>query len=77
MKPFLARSAPGYPTYYIEKHSDLLEKRLTLSGVGAKIRSNIRVGNHVVIGANVVDVKDLPDDVFAGGVPAVVIRKLN
>ena len=77
MNSYLARSAPGYPTCYIEKYGDLLEKRLTLTGVGAKIRKNIRVGNHVVIGANVVDVKDLPDDVFAGGVPAVVIGKLN
>ena len=52
-------------------------KRLTLSGVGAKIPRHIRVKNYVVIGANVVDVKDLPDDVFAGGVPAVVVRKLH
>ncbi|HXH02186.1 MAG TPA: serine acetyltransferase [Candidatus Competibacteraceae bacterium] len=39
-------------------------------GAGAKIIGRIRVGNDVVIGANAVVVKDVPDGMLAVGVPA-------
>jgi len=41
-------------------------------GVGAKVLGRIRIGNNVVIGANAVVVRDVPDDSIAVGVPAVV-----
>jgi serine O-acetyltransferase len=41
-------------------------------GVGAKILGHIKVGNHVVIGANAVVICDVPDDSIAVGVPAVI-----
>ena len=41
-------------------------------GAGAKVLGRIRVGNNVVIGANAVVTRDVPDDCIAVGVPAVV-----
>lgn len=41
-------------------------------GAGAKILGSIRIGEHVLIGANAVVVKDVPDHCVAMGVPAVV-----
>lgn len=41
-------------------------------GTGAKVLGNIRIGNHVLIGANAVVVKDVPDNSIAVGVPAVI-----
>lgn len=41
-------------------------------GTGAKILGNIRIGNHVLIGANAVVLKDVPDNSIAVGVPAVI-----
>jgi len=41
-------------------------------GVGAKILGHIKVGNHVVIGANAVVIRDVPDNSIAVGVPAVI-----
>ena len=40
-------------------------------GAGAKVLGAIRIGNRVLIGANAVVVKDVPDDHVAVGVPAV------
>lgn len=40
-------------------------------GAGAKVLGAIRVGNNVVIGANAVVIRDVPDDCVAAGVPAV------
>ena len=40
-------------------------------GVGAKILGHIKIGNHVVIGANAVVIRDVPDNSIAVGVPAV------
>lgn len=40
-------------------------------GVGAKVLGRIRVGNDVVIGANAVVTRDVPDGCIAVGVPAV------
>jgi serine O-acetyltransferase len=43
-------------------------------GAGAKVLGRIRIGNDVVIGANAVVVKDVPDFAVVGGVPARIIR---
>jgi len=41
-------------------------------GAGAKVLGRIRVGNDVLIGANAVVTKDVPDGSVAVGVPAVL-----
>ena len=41
-------------------------------GVGAKVLGRIRVGNNVLIGANAVVTRDVPDNSIAVGVPAVI-----
>jgi serine O-acetyltransferase len=41
-------------------------------GTGAKLLGNIRIGNHVRIGANAVVITDVPDHSIAVGVPAVI-----
>jgi len=41
-------------------------------GVGAKLLGNIRIGNHVRIGANAVVISDVPDNCIAVGVRAVI-----
>lgn len=40
-------------------------------GAGAKVLGRIRIGNNVLIGANAVVVRDVPDDCIAVGVPAI------
>ncbi len=42
---------------------------------GAKVLGNIIIGNNVIIGANAVVVKDVPDNCTVVGVPAYVISK--
>lgn len=44
-------------------------------GPGAKIFGRIRIGNGVVIGANAVVTKDIPDNVTTAGVPARIIKQ--
>ena len=41
-------------------------------GTGAKVLGRIRIGNRVLIGANAVVTRDVPDDSIAVGVPAVI-----
>ena len=41
-------------------------------GAGAKVLGRITIGNNVLIGANAVVVRDVPDDSIAVGVPALV-----
>jgi serine O-acetyltransferase len=41
-------------------------------GDGAKVLSPIRIGNHVVIGANAVVLQELPDNCMAVGIHAIV-----
>ena len=43
-------------------------------GAGAKVLGRIRIGNDVIIGANAVVVRDVPDFAVVGGVPARVIK---
>lgn len=42
-------------------------------GTGAKVLGKVTIGENVVIGANAVVVKDVPDNVIVGGVPARII----
>ncbi|WP_066627093.1 serine O-acetyltransferase [Labilibacter marinus] len=44
-------------------------------GLGAKIFGEVKIGNNVVIGANSVVVKDIPDNCVVSGIPAVIIKK--
>lgn len=44
-------------------------------GTGAKILGDIKIGNNVIIGANAVVIKNLPDNCIAVGVPAKIITK--
>lgn len=43
-------------------------------GAGAKVLGAISIGNNVVIGANAVVLRDVPDNSLAVGVPAVIKR---
>jgi serine O-acetyltransferase len=45
-------------------------------GPGVRILGGIRVGNNVVLGANAVVLKDVPDNCIAAGVPARVLRTI-
>ena len=40
---------------------------------GAKIIGDVRIGNIVIVGANAVVTKDIPDETIAGGVPAKIL----
>ena len=42
-------------------------------GAGAKVLGPVRVGNNVIIGANAVVIRDIPDNTMVAGVPAVPI----
>ena len=44
-------------------------------GLGAKIFGEVKIGNNVVIGANSVVVKDIPDNCVVSGIPAKIIKK--
>lgn len=44
---------------------------------GAKVIGGIRIGNNVLIGANAVVVKDVPDNAIVAGIPAKVIGQLK
>lgn len=42
---------------------------------GARVLGPVRIGNNVIIGANSVVVKDVPDNCVVAGIPAQIIRK--
>jgi serine O-acetyltransferase len=44
-------------------------------GLGAKIFGQVTIGNNVVIGANSVVTKDIPDNCVVSGIPAKIIKK--
>lgn len=46
-----------------------------LIGAGAKIIDDITIGNNVIIGANAVVNKSLPDNCTAVGIPAKIIKQ--
>jgi serine O-acetyltransferase len=41
---------------------------------GAKVLGDVYVGNNVIVAANAVVVKDVPDNAIVGGVPAKIIK---
>lgn len=43
---------------------------------GAKVLGDVHIGNNVIVAANAVVVKDVPDNCVVGGVPAKIIKKL-
>ncbi len=43
---------------------------------GAKVLGGVTVGNNVIIAANAVVVKDVPDNCVVAGVPAKIIKSL-
>jgi serine O-acetyltransferase len=44
-------------------------------GLGAKVFGEVTIGNNVVIGANSVVVKDIPDNCVVSGIPAKIIKQ--
>ena len=44
---------------------------------GAVVIGNIKIGNNVVIGANSVVTKDVPDNTVVAGIPAKVIKRVD
>lgn len=44
---------------------------------GARILGGIKIGNNVIIGANAVVIRDVPDNSVVAGVPAKVIKSLD
>lgn len=42
---------------------------------GARVLGPIRIGNNVIIGANAVVVKDVPDNCIVAGIPAKIIKE--
>jgi acetyltransferase-like isoleucine patch superfamily enzyme len=49
----------------------------TQIGDGTVVLAGIKIGSHVIVGANSVVDKDIPDYTVAAGVPAKIIKKLK
>ncbi len=43
-------------------------------GIGSRVLGSVKIGNNVVIGANSVITKDIPDNAVVGGVPAKILK---
>ena len=56
-----------------KRHPTLLNN--VVAGTGSKVLGNITVGNNVMIGANAVVLRDVPDDSTVVGVPGRVARR--
>jgi len=48
-----------------------------LIGAGACILGEIKIGDHVKIGANAVVLEDVPDGCTVVGIPGKIIKKIN
>lgn len=44
---------------------------------GARILGKIKIGNNIIIGANAVVIRDVPDNSIVAGVPAKVIKVID
>ena len=44
---------------------------------GAKVLGSIHLGDHVIVGANAVVIRDVPSDCTVGGVPARILKQNN
>jgi serine O-acetyltransferase len=55
-------------------HAPTIKDNVIIS-CGAKVLGDITIGNNVVIGANAVVVKNVPDNCTVVGVPAYIIKK--
>lgn len=44
---------------------------------GAKVLGSIHIGNNVIVGANAVVLRDVPDHCVVGGVPAEILKSNN
>lgn len=60
---------------YKGKESSVIGDNVRVS-CGAKVIGGVRVGNNVIIGANAVVCKDVPDNCVVAGVPAKIIKRL-
>lgn len=59
-------------TVHTHKGAPVLGNNIVLY-TGCKILGNVKIGNNVIIGANAVVTKDIPDNSVAVGIPAKVI----
>ncbi len=57
-----------------KKDCPIIKNNVTINA-GAKVIGGITIGNNVVIGANAVVVKDVPDNTVVVGVPAYIIKR--
>lgn len=46
-------------------------------GLGAKILGGVKIGNNVIVGANAVVTKNIPDNAVVGGIPAKILKIKN
>lgn len=46
-------------------------------GLNARILGPVKIGNNVIVGANAVITRDIPDNAIVGGVPAKIIKIMN
>lgn len=46
-------------------------------GLGVKILGPVKIGNNVIVGANAVVTKDIPDNSIVGGIPARIIKTIH
>ena len=60
---------------YKGKESPVIGVNVRVS-CGAKVIGRVSAGNNVIIGANAVVCKDVPDNCVVAGVPAKIIKRL-
>ncbi len=61
---------------YKDSKTPILGNNVTVC-CGAKVIGDVTIGNDVIIGANAVVTKDIPDHCIVAGVPAVIIKRRN